>query len=645
MLTRRLLGALAMTVLVLALPSSAQASSITQIPSYTDPRGAMPSHPGTLWKALYGPFTIPAATSPSQPGQLHNATTTEPAPPCAPACRITDMMPELIFTDGTTANMQQGILLHHFVFFNPANQALACTNPMSEPFWGSGNERTPLHLPSPYGYENTSANWSMLTHLVNLNTQAKNVYVQVVYRTRPLSETQPTRPVWLDIDNFCNGGNSEYTIQPGYSDTHVDWTSTVDARVINTWGHLHDVDIMDPTPCQTHCAADGGGIALSAEVRDGPAGDYFGPIPPNNPPPSDITGATLCRSEANYGTAYGLSHGGAGHLDTMSQCGIFSEVPAGAQAEMFPPSAGYSFEGYPIRPGQVIRLHSEYQNGTSHPEDGRDGDHEPLARVPEPVPAAEGRDAVPRVAGAGLQGSALRPTAPTARRSPIASCSPPVQESGYLTVGSPDANGTAVNMAGSVTAIALVGNAATTADEADVRFVDVDHRRAPQERPRRLHRPAPAEPEPADHRPLQRSRGDGHRAGRRELLGHGPVRGDHQRHDRQHLLGHDDRGRDRAPAPCSRTGARSGSSARSACTTAAPDGVASTPATRCSPCRACSYRQLPDRPASRAPTLEAPPARVWETVQKVDTLRYITRGLLGFRPLAPGAGTGSAQGT
>jgi ligand-binding SRPBCC domain-containing protein len=33
--------------------------------------------------------------------------------------------------------------------------------------------------------------------------------------------------------------------------------------------------------------------------------------------------------------------------------------------------------------------------------------------------------------------------------------------------------------------------------------------------------------------------------------------------------------------------------------------------------------------------LAAPPERVWETVQKVDTLRYITRGLLGFRPLSP----------
>jgi hypothetical protein len=31
--------------------------------------------------------------------------------------------------------------------------------------------------------------------------------------------------------------------------------------------------------------------------------------------------------------------------------------------------------------------------------------------------------------------------------------------------------------------------------------------------------------------------------------------------------------------------------------------------------------------------LEIPADRAWETVKKVDTLRYITRGVLGFRPL------------
>jgi hypothetical protein len=472
--TRGLLWGLALLVGALALQTGraapAQASSITQISSYTDPRGAMPNHPGTLWKALYGPFTIPAAQSPSQPGQLHNVPTSEPPPPCT-NCRITDMVPELVFADGTTANMQQGILLHHFVFFNPASQALACSSPLSEPFWGSGNERTPLHLPSPYGYQNPSQNFSMLTHLVNLNTQAKTVYVQVIFRTRPNSETEPTRPVWLDIDSFCNGGDSEYTIPTGYSDTHVDWTSTVDARVINAWGHLHDIDIIDSNPCQTHCPERGGGIALSAEVRGGPASDYFGPIPPNNPPPADLTGATLCRSEANYGTSYGLAHGGAGHLDTMSQCGIFSEVPAGAQAEMYPPNAAYdSFEGYPIRPGQVIRLHSEYQNGSGVPKTDVMGIMNLWLAFSSPYPRPKG--ATP------LRASlvpAYKPcTAPNRTHgAPLAaaSCNPPVQESAYLTAGSPDANGAPVNMTGALTVTAVPGDPATTADEADARFV------------------------------------------------------------------------------------------------------------------------------------------------------------------------------
>jgi ligand-binding SRPBCC domain-containing protein len=33
--------------------------------------------------------------------------------------------------------------------------------------------------------------------------------------------------------------------------------------------------------------------------------------------------------------------------------------------------------------------------------------------------------------------------------------------------------------------------------------------------------------------------------------------------------------------------------------------------------------------------LAAPPERVWQMVKKIETLQYVTRGLLGFRPLGP----------
>ncbi len=48
------------------------------------------------------------------------------------------------------------------------------------------------------------------------------------------------------------------------------------------------------------------------------------------------------------------------------------------------------------------------------------------------------------------------------------SCNPPVQESGHLTVGTPDANGRAANSVGSARFAVLAGDPSTPADEADV---------------------------------------------------------------------------------------------------------------------------------------------------------------------------------
>jgi hypothetical protein len=359
-------GALATLVMLLS-AASASADSVTQISSFTDPRGAMPTRPGTLWRGIYGPITICAKGTSSGncvDGQIHNAPRQIQGPNCT-NCRITDMVPNLVYdTAGTSeANLNTSMMLHHFVLFNPTKPDATCSG--GDRFLAAGNERTETHLPTPFGYDMTggtaSTPWTLIYHLVNKSTAGpQTVYIQIVYRTRPNSETQPASPVWMDIDN-CS--DSEYTIPVGYSDTHFDWTSTFEGRLLGISGHLHDVDITNANPCITHCPEHGGGRAISAEVVGGPATDYFGPQPPSNPPPSDLTGATACRSEANYGTAYAGTRWN-GHLDTMGNCGIFKDLPAGAQAEAYP--AGGAFPpatGYPILKGQVIRLHSEYDNG------------------------------------------------------------------------------------------------------------------------------------------------------------------------------------------------------------------------------------------------------------------------------------------
>ena len=451
-----------------AMAAPAAASSVTNISSFTDPRADLPARPGQLVRALYGPFTVPAN------GQVHNVPLSVPAP-CT-NCRITDMVPNLVFdSGGATANLNNGMMLHHFVLFNPNQQGVGC--PISEPFFGAGNERTDAHLPTPFGYTNNAANWNMITHLVNKSATARTVNVEIVFRWRPVAETADTRPLWLDIDSICEGGNSEYTIPNGYSDSHRDWTMPVDGRIIGMNGHLHDVDITDPSWCSTHCAVRGGAIALSAELVGGSGSTYHGPSPPNNPPPADIAGATLCRSEANHGTAFGAGNGSNGHLDTTGHCGVAGHVPVGAQAEAYPVGGRYPSDAIPVNAGQVIRLHSEYQNDSGSPKTDvmgimaawyvpiSPGYVRPKSAVSSYlslVPAFNACTSPNRTHGP--------PGFPGNGPSADGSCNPPVPSSSQLTVGTPDVNGAAANAAGYVKVSAITGNAGTTADEADARF-------------------------------------------------------------------------------------------------------------------------------------------------------------------------------
>jgi hypothetical protein len=430
-----LLGGLALALLGMA-ASAAADTGPTPLGSYTDPRFDLPSRPGSIVKVDYGPFTVPAN------GEVHNQFDATAPAPCT-NCRITDIVPTLVYasgspdgsTAGSTANLSNNAMMHHIVLINNGATDLGCPSGLQgaigERLFAAGNERTHLHLPTPFGYENGNApTWTLIYHLVNKGPVDKKVNVEIVYRYRPLSETQAARPVWLDIDG-CS--DSEYTIPTGYSDFHdpdnvpdgsgnysADWPSTISGRIIAISGHSHDVDITNTArcnnatdddadgavndgcpaygtaetqcadaidndgdgkvndgcpavglpegPCPTHCATKGGGIAVSAELRGGPSNDYFGPSQTNNPTPPDLTGATLCRSEANYGTVFdGSTFDGlqwSGHLDTMSTCGIFTDVPSGAEPQAYPPGGAYPSSGYPLRQNQVIRLHSEYQNNT-----------------------------------------------------------------------------------------------------------------------------------------------------------------------------------------------------------------------------------------------------------------------------------------
>jgi hypothetical protein len=501
-------------VCLLAVSGPASAHSITPISSYSDPRGDLPSSPGQLVRGLYGPITIPPAS------EIHNEFFLTAPVPCR-GCYITDIIPNLVDVNGNTANLEQDVMLHHMVLLDRGATDVTCPTGLQgkygRRFFAAGNERSHMHLPRPYGYYSTSSSYVLIYHVVNKSpTESKMVNIEIIYRHWHTGIA--ATPVWLDIDG-C--GDSEYTAPVGYSDTHVDWTSNVDGRFIALGGHLHDLDITNIGPCQnaldddsdgrvndgcpavnapetqctnavdddadgrvndgcpavaspegpctSHCAEKGHGIAVSAEVRGGPSGDYFGPIPPNRAPPSDLTGATACRSEAYYGTPWAGTQW-RGHLDTMSLCGIFNELPAGHQQEPYPPDGAFPIDGYPLKSGQVVRLHSEYQNDTGAPQTDVMGIM--MAWIAPTMPGyARPKGASPltvRFVPAYNGCTSSTSTHGPPRSEPA--CNPAAQSSGYLTIGSPDFNGLPANSTG-YAILKTVGESpidTTNGDQADI---------------------------------------------------------------------------------------------------------------------------------------------------------------------------------
>ena len=257
--------------------------------------------------------------------------------------------------------------------------------------------------------------------------------------------------------------------------------------MIGMSGHLHDVDITNQAPCTNHCPEKGHGIAVSLELVGGNSNDYFGPIPPNNPPPASLTGATMCRSEGIYGTPWAGTRY-RGHLDTMTECG----VPGGSGADL--PSRGLAGE----RELPVHRLPVQLRADAPAPQrvpeqqpaapDGRDGNHDGLVRPDRRrATRAQGRDARPACRWCPRSTRARAPTACTARRTARAT---PRTRTARATrrrrprassrSARPTANGAPANSEGFVKVDALIGQHRHAGRRGRRALPGLDDRRAPQ---------------------------------------------------------------------------------------------------------------------------------------------------------------------
>lgn len=244
---------------------------------------ASASHTTNVTTVRYGPFTIPGGTM-DMPGMIENRILLGVAKPCI-GCYITSMTPDLVYADGSNANVNTGAMLHHTVLASAFRPDPTCGGNLlgliGQRFFASGNERTVVEVPPGYGYYvGWLDSWNMVVDLMNHHAMAQTVYLTVRFTWTRSSQTRVT-PVWLDIDQ-C--GDSEFSVPAGMTDSHWDWRVNVPGKIVGIGGHVHE-----------------GGVNIKAV--------------------NESTGTTICDSVAAYGeTPEYIDHMGMPHVSSMTRC-------------------------------------------------------------------------------------------------------------------------------------------------------------------------------------------------------------------------------------------------------------------------------------------------------------------------------------
>ncbi|HEV8628507.1 MAG TPA: hypothetical protein VG034_29095, partial [Acidimicrobiia bacterium] len=209
---------------------------------------------GTWAELRYGPFVVtPAGAG----GDADHANIAVPSlsKPCS-NCFLLEFQPDLVYADGTSANLDTGVMLHHAVLFSAGRQDPTCgpeqpfPGKLGQRFFASGNERTGGQFPPGFGYFVDGGNWSGIFHVMNHSAEAKSVFFQLKVRWSPAAAggVHPLTPIWLDMNN-CR--TSEYAVPPGPSSSHWTWASNLTGRIVATAGHVHDGGVRTTLTNQT----------------------------------------------------------------------------------------------------------------------------------------------------------------------------------------------------------------------------------------------------------------------------------------------------------------------------------------------------------------------------------------------------------
>jgi hypothetical protein len=208
---------------------------------------------------MYGPFPL----QPSDQGGMDHYNRILPVvAPCVD-CLITSIKPDLVYLDGSSANLNTGPMLHHTVLADPLRPDPTCDRSngvgiVGHRVFASGNERTVGTLPDGYGFANQSPVWIGIFEIMNHAPESKLVFFKIDVTYVPIGDpaVKEVVPIWLDVDN-CQ--DSQFSVPKGESRTKWKWTSDLTGRVVGTGGHVHDggisITLSNSTTGQRMCTS------------------------------------------------------------------------------------------------------------------------------------------------------------------------------------------------------------------------------------------------------------------------------------------------------------------------------------------------------------------------------------------------------
>ncbi|KAK4665969.1 hypothetical protein QC763_407975 [Podospora pseudopauciseta] len=198
----------------------------------------------------YGPFTTP----PSHENNGHFKTYFRTNPPCYD-CYLTAVKATLQYPNGTTANTNTSLWLHHVAIMNLVKSSTTCPDG-AEIIFASGNERTEAKISldgtvSAGYYINPHDLLFLLPELMNTAHITQEAVIAVDYEFVPLSDLsveagmKKVTPVWLDVDGTCSPDAGAVTVPRGVGERfslemEPAWRSDISGDIVYVVGHVHD---------------------------------------------------------------------------------------------------------------------------------------------------------------------------------------------------------------------------------------------------------------------------------------------------------------------------------------------------------------------------------------------------------------------